>query len=149
MQDGVTKNIIVKGDVAEVYRAWADFENFPTFMQHIKSVTKTGDRTSHWVAKGPLGRSVKWDAVTTRLEENKRIAWNSTEGNVKTSGQVTFNPLPQGQIEVTVMLKYVPHAGMVGDLIAGIFSDPERMLADDLRNFKAYIEGRRAPRSAS
>lgn len=141
MPEQVTKSIIVKGDVSDVYRLWANFENFPHFMKHIKSVTRTGDRTSHWVMEGPLGRKVEWDAETTRLEENKRIAWNSTGGDIKTSGQVTFNELPNNQTEVTVILQYVPPAGKAGEMVAELFGDLEGKLHEDLRNFKAYAEG--------
>ena len=135
-----TQNIIVKAPIAAVYQAWADFENFPNFMQHICSVTKTGDRTSHWVMEGPLNSRIEWDAETTRLEENKRVAWSSTDGQIKTSGQVTFNPLSNDEVEVTVMLRYVPPAGVVGDFFANLFADPEGKLAEDLYNFKRYIE---------
>ncbi|MBA3534734.1 MAG: SRPBCC family protein [Ardenticatenales bacterium] len=141
MHDEVTRAIIVKANVEEVYHLWANFENFPNFMKNMKSVTKTGERTSHWVMEGPLGKSIEWDAETTRLDENKRIAWNSTGGDIKTSGQVSFNELPQGETEITVILKYVPPAGMAGELIASLFGDPEGKLDEDLRNFKAYAEG--------
>ena len=134
------KNVIVKAPLPEVYQTWANFENFPKFMQHIRSVTKTGDRTSHWVMDGPLHSRIEWDAETTRLEENKRIAWSSTQGDIKTSGQVTFNALPNNEVEVTIMLRYIPPAGVVGDLFAALFSDPAGKLAEDLRNFKRYIE---------
>ena len=142
MADQVTRNIIVKASADEAYRAWANFENFPHFMKYISSITKTGDRTSHWVMDGPLGKKLEWDAETTTLEPNKRIAWNSRDGgDIKTSGQVTFNPLSQGQTEITVMLQYVPPAGALGEFVANLFSDPEKRLDEDLRNFKAYIEG--------
>ncbi len=134
------KNILVKAQLKDVYQAWADFENFPHFMQHIRSVSKTGERTSHWVMDGPLHSRLEWDAETTRLEENKRIAWNSTGGDIKTSGQVSFNALPDNYVEVTVMLRYVPPAGIVGDIFASLFTDPSGKLAEDLRNFKRYIE---------
>lgn len=136
------KNIIVKAPLNEIYQTWANFENFPKFMQHIQSVIKTGDHTSHWVMEGPLHSRIEWDAETTRLEENKRIAWSSTGGDIKTSGQVTFNALPDNEVEVTVMLRYIPPAGVVGDLFATLFGDPEGKLAEDLRNFKRYIEQR-------
>jgi len=141
-QSATTKNIIVQADINKVYDTWANFENFPHFMQHIESVTKTGARTSHWVMRGPLDTRLEWDAETTRLEENKRIAWNSIGGDIKTSGQVTFNALPDGQVEVTVMLKYVPPAGLAGEVAAALFGDPEGRLLTDLRNFKRYIEQR-------
>jgi len=139
-----TKNIIVKAPLNEVYQAWANFENFPNFMRHIKSVTKTGDRTSHWVMEGPLNTQIEWDAETTRQEENKRIAWNSINGDIKTSGQVTFNALPDNQVEVTVMLKYVPPAGLAGEIVAELFGNPEGKLLEDLRNFKRDIEAKQA-----
>jgi len=141
--DTTTKNIIVKAPLHEVYQAWANFENFPNFMKNIKSVKKIGDRTSHWVMAGPLGTKIEWDAETTRLEENKRIAWSSTQGDIKTSGQVTFNALPSNEVEITVMLKYVPPAGLAGEIVAELFSDPESKLTEDLRNFKRYIEGQK------
>jgi uncharacterized membrane protein len=134
------KNILVKAPLREVYEAWANFENFPHFMQHIRAVTKTGDQTSHWIMEGPFNSRIEWDAETTRLEENKRIAWSSTGGDIKTSGQVTFNALPDNEVEVTVMLRYIPPAGIAGDLFASLFGDPEGKLAEDLRNFKRYIE---------
>lgn len=138
------KNIIVKAPLADTYQAWANFENFPNFMQHIRSVTKTGERTSHWVMDGPLHSRLEWNAETTRLDENSRIAWSSIDGDIKTSGQVTFNALTNDEVEVTVMLRYIPPAGIAGDLFATLFTDPEGKLEEDLRNFKHFIEQRDA-----
>jgi uncharacterized membrane protein len=134
------KSIIVKAPLSQVYEAWADFETFPRFMQYIRSVAKTGDRHSRWLMEGPLHMRLEWEAETTRQEENKRIAWSSTSGDIKTSGQVTFNALPDGQVEVTVVLKYVPPAGIAGDIFARFFNDPSALLETDLRNFKQFIE---------
>jgi uncharacterized membrane protein len=138
-----TRTIIVGAPVAEVFAAWANFENFPQFMKHVKSVTRTGERTTRWVADGPLGKDVEWEAETTRYEPNKRIGWHSLqESPIRTSGQVTFNDLPAGQTEVTVTLKYVPPGGAAGEKVAQLLKNPEEMLDEDLRNFKAFVEGR-------
>jgi uncharacterized membrane protein len=144
MANQITKSVIVKSDVSDVFNLWSSFEHFPHFMKYIKTVTKTGPRTSHWEVAGPLGIEAKWDAEMTRLEENKRIAWNSKdhEGNVTTSGQVTFNALPNNETEVTVVLQYVPPAGKAGELITNLFSDPEGQLEEDLRHFKSFAEGK-------
>lgn len=143
MPNKVTETMIVNRDANDVYKLWANFENFPHFMKHIRSITKTGDRISHWVMEGPLGILVAWDVETTSLEENKRIAWSSKDktGDIKTSGQVTFNALPQNQTEVTITLQYVPPAGKAGEVASHLFSDPAGRLREDLRNFKAYAEG--------
>jgi uncharacterized membrane protein len=147
MTERITKSIIVQGDVGRIYNIWANFENFPHFMQNIKSVTKRGNDMSHWVMSGPLGKDIEWDAKTTRMEENKRVAWNSMDnGDITTSGQVTFNSLPQNQVEVTVTLQYQPPAGKLGEAIAHLFDDPEKKLKEDLQRFKTYAEGITTPR---
>lgn len=141
MSTPVTKSIIVKGSVADIYAVWANFENFPLFMENIKSVSKMNEETSHWVMEGPLGSTLEWFAEITRMEQNKRIAWRSREeSQMKTSGQVTFNGLADGQTEVTATLHYVPPAGKAGELLATILTDPGKRLEEDLRNFKRYFE---------
>lgn len=135
-----TRSVIVKGNISEIYDVWANFENFPHFMKNIRSVTKTGEKSSHWVMSGPMDIKLEWDAETTRQELNKRIAWSSTGGDIKTSGQVTFNSLPDEAVEVTVTLTYVPPAGVIGERLAPILAKPEEMLMEDLRNFKRFIE---------
>jgi uncharacterized membrane protein len=145
MPEQVTRTIIVKAPVFEVYAIWANFENFPHFMKYIKSVRKTGDGLSHWVMEGPFGKNIEWDAETTRAEPNKRLAWNNRDhGDITTSGQVTFKDRPHGETEIAVTLQYVPPAGALGTVVAKIFSDPAEQLEEDLKNFKAYAEGSKA-----
>lgn len=139
----VTRNIIVKADLDSAYRAWSNFENFPLFMKHVKSVTKTGTGTSHWEVQGPLGKTVEWDAEITRLEPNKRIGWSTKDrdGDLTTSGQVSFNPLQSNETEVTVMFHFEPKGGVAGDIITALFAKPDEKIEEDLKNFKSYIEG--------
>jgi uncharacterized membrane protein len=141
MADQTTKTIIVGAGIDAVYDTWANFENFPHFMKDVKSVTRTGDRMSHWVVSGPLGKTVEWDAETTRLDKNKRIAWNSKEGSdIKTSGQVTFNDLGKGQTDVTVTLQWVVPPSKGGETLASLVADPAKRLEEDLLAFKHYVE---------
>ena len=143
MPEQSTKSIIVRARAADVFAAWADFENFPRFMDHLKSVSRTGVRTTRWVAHGPLGQDIEWEAETTRFEPDKRIAWRSTEeSQIKTSGQVTFNELSPQQTEITVTLQYVVPNVTGGEKVARLFKDPEEMLEGDLRRFKAWVENR-------
>jgi uncharacterized membrane protein len=140
MSNKVTSSIIVKGEVGEIYDLWADFRNFPTFMEDIVSVSPAGRDLSHWVMKGPLNTTFEWEAKTTRMEKDTRIAWKSIEGDLKTSGQVTFNDLPNDEVQVTTTIQYVPPAGVVGEAAAELFGQPQKRLTKDLRNFKAYAE---------
>jgi uncharacterized membrane protein len=138
MAEQVTKTILVNAPISQVYGIWSNFENFPYFMDNIKEVRRSNGH-SHWVMSGPLGKEVKWDAKTTRMEENREIAWNSTGGDVETSGRVLFREVAPDQTEVEVTLKYVPPNALVE-----LFANPEGRLEKDLENFKAYAEGRKA-----
>ena len=143
MSDHLEHKIAVMATLSDVFSFWANFENFPLFMPRLKSVRKTGEATSHWVMDGPLGTALEWDAETTELVPNQRIAWNSKDRSpVTTSGQVTFNALPNNETEVTVLMHYDPPAGMAGDMVAKFFGHPEKRLEEDLQNFKNYAEGR-------
>jgi uncharacterized membrane protein len=140
MTDTITQTIVVKGNTSDIFNVWANFENFPKFMKHIKSVTKTDEGRSHWVMQGPLGVKVDWDARITRLDPDRLIAWDSLDSDLKTSGQVSFNPLNDGETEISVILRYDPPAGLAGEVVAELFGNPEGRLLEDLRNFKEFIE---------
>ncbi|MGE5221562.1 MAG: SRPBCC family protein [Omnitrophica WOR_2 bacterium] len=143
MGDQVTKSIIVKASVEDVYRIWSKFETFPMFMENVESVKMTGGDTSHWKVRGPMGATVEWDAFTTRLDPNQRVAWSTkdADGDATVSGQAVFAPLPDGETQVTVTMHYEPKAGIAGDVVSKMFSHEEERLIQDLRNFKAYCEG--------
>ena len=142
MSDRVTKTITVNGDLPSIYNIWANFESFPYFMKYVNKITKTGPKTSHWEVAGPLGVNLEWEAETTRLDPNQRIARNTKDhdGSVTTSGDVVFAELPENQTRITVTMNYAVPGGKVGEAIAQIFSNPEARLEEDLRNFKAYAE---------
>lgn len=142
MTEQVTKTVVVSRDVASVYNVWANFETFPYFMKYVDKVEKRGPNLSHWEVKGPLSTTVDWNAETTRTDPNQRIAWNTKDhsGTITTSGEVIFTELPQAQTQIAVTMNYSLPGGKLGEAIAQLFSDPEKRLEEDLRNFKTYIE---------
>ena len=137
----VEASIVVAKPVREVYDFWRDFERLPRFMVHLIDVDTTTDGRSHWVAKGPLGMRVEWDAEITKDEPNKVIAWNSLRGSdVDTTGSVHFRPAGNGT-EVRVNLKYDPPGGQLGTAVAKLFGEnPQRQVREDLLRFKQLIE---------
>lgn len=142
MPDQVTQSIIIKGKVDAIFELWSDFEKLPNFMEPVSSVEKTGKDTTHWKVDGPFGTTIEWDAKTTRLEKNKRIAWNSLDGDIKTSGQVTFTTLPQNETQVTVTVKYVPGDSLAKPIFEQIFGNTEKLAQQSLRKFKSFAEER-------
>ena len=142
MRQQVTKSIIVNGEAADLYKTWLDFTNHPRFMEHITTVSPQDAETAHWVMDGPLNTKLEWTTKTTRLEPNKRIAWKTIEGDLKSSGQVTFNSLPRGQTEVTVTAQTIPPDDLIDKVSLVLFENEGVQLERDLRRFKALIENR-------
>jgi len=138
--DQYTKTIAVKKNIAYVFKLWKEFENFPKFMKNITAVEKI-DGISQWVMKRPLGKEVRWDAKTTTDILDKEIAWSSTGGDIKTSGQVLFTEIDNDTTQITVTLKY--DVGGMKEIVRRLFANPEKQLEEDLRNFKEYTEGRK------
>lgn len=135
--------ITINASPDELYQQWRDFERLPTFMYHLESVQTTGDGRSHWVAKGPAGVSVKWDAEITGEDPGRRISWQSLDGaSVDNRGSVSFQPAPLAKgTEVTVEIEYSPPAGALGALVAKLFGEePNQQISDDLRRFKQLVE---------
>jgi uncharacterized membrane protein len=129
----------------ELYAFWSRLENLPRIMKHLESVRSTSGKRSHWVARGPAGTTVQWDAEIVTDRPNELIAWRSLPGStLDTAGSVHFKPAPGGQgTEVHVEMKYLPPAGRLGAMVANLFGEsPERQVEEDLRRFKQVMESR-------
>jgi uncharacterized membrane protein len=127
----------------EVYDQWRHLDQLPTFMTHIDSVSMTGQRTSHWRASAPFGRTVEWDAEITEDVPGERIVWRSINGAlVRNEGEVRFVSAPtEKDTEVHVRMRYSMPAGKAGESVARYFGkNPHQALGDDLRRFKQVAE---------
>ena len=141
MAQRVHESIEVQAPVEEVFRYWSNFENFSNFMQNVEEVRMTGQDTSHWQVKGPLGKSVEFDARTTEMDPNRGIGWNTTEGEVMTSGEARFEEVSPGRTRIDVTMNYAdPPGGKIGEVAANAISNPERNLREDLENFARIVE---------
>jgi uncharacterized membrane protein len=138
----IQKAIHVAAPVERVWELWSDFESWPRFMSHLKEVRRTGGDRSHWVAKGPGGKGVEWDAVTTQSITNEVIAWKSVEGStIEHGGRVYFSPDERGGTLVEVRMSYNPPAGAVGHTVASLLGvDPESAMDDDMVRLKSLLE---------
>jgi uncharacterized membrane protein len=137
----VEQSITINRQPEDLFRFWRNFENLPRFMDNLESVRVLDARLSHWVAKGPAGTRVEWDAEIHNEIETKLIAWRSLPGSeVDHAGSVHFTPAVSGTL-VRVVLRYSPPAGKLGSVVAKLAGeDPERQVADDLRRFKQVME---------
>jgi uncharacterized membrane protein len=139
----VEKTVTINKPADELYRFWHNFEQLPTFMKHLKSVTVYDAKRSHWVANAPLGNNVEWDAEILEDRENEFISWASVEGaDIDNSGFVRFKKAPGDRgTEVKVVLEYnIPGGGLTAALAKLFGEEPEQQIGDDLRRFKMLME---------
>lgn len=138
----VKKSVTINRSPAEIYQFWRNFENLPRFMAHLESVTVTGEKTSFWKAKAPLGTTVEWNAEITSDQENERIGWQSTEGSdIPNAGVVEFNPTVNRGTEVRVVLTYEAPGGQLGAMFAKLFGEePSQQVYGDLCRLKSIME---------
>ncbi len=142
------RTITVDRPADELYQFWRRLENLPQVMRHLKHVESIDREHSHWVAEGPLGKDVEWDAEILNERENELIAWRSLPGgDIDTAGSIHFKPLGHnGRTEVTLSMKYDPPAGKVGAQLASLFgAGLEEKLDEDLQRFKQVMETGMAP----
>jgi uncharacterized membrane protein len=135
----------------ELFQFWRNFENLPRFMNHLKSVTCQNPTHSRWIARGPAGIDVEWDAEIINEEPNRLISWRTVgQADVDSAGTVLFVPTADDRgTRVHVNLDYIPPAGRVGKAIAKIFGDdPAQLIRDDLRRFKQLMETGEIPAAA-
>ena len=134
----IEESIEIERPVRTVYNHWTQFEEFPSFMEGVESVTQVDDTHLHWIAEiGGVRR--EWDAEVTEQHPDERVAWRSTKGT-SNAGVVTFHKLDATRTKVMLQLDVEPE-GVVeraGDALGII----RRRASGDLERFKDLIESR-------
>lgn len=136
----------------EIYGFWRDFSNLSLVMENIERIDTVDDRRSHWVVKGPGGRTVEWDSVVTEDESGRLIAWRSVEGSdISSSGRIEFLDAAPGRgTMVRAVFAYDPPGGVIGEWIAKLLQrEPNVQARRDLRRLKQFLETGEVTSSAS
>src|SRR5580698_2126549 len=78
-RDGVPGNqglrieyaVEVQCPAPELYQFWRNLDQLPRILRHVESVEALDAWHSHWVARGPLGPALEWDAEIINERENE------------------------------------------------------------------------------
>jgi uncharacterized membrane protein len=132
----------VQAPVERVFDAWSRFEDFPRFMPMVAEVRRAGEDRWHWVLAGPGGTPIEFDAVVTRRDRPRAIAWTTVEGAlVEHGGSARFRPLGDDSTRVEVTMSWRPAGGGAGEAVAFVSGlDPDHALREGLAAFKARLE---------
>lgn len=140
----IRTGLIVNKRKDEVYAFWRKLENLPLFMKHLATVTEIDTKHSHWEAEIPGGiGKVKWNAEIVKEEEGSMIGWQSIPNStINNAGKVSFKEALGGEgTELEVVISYHPPAGEIGASLAKWLNPVlEKMVRQDIMNFKEYIE---------
>lgn len=139
----VKVSIAINSPAQKLYDFWHDVENLPVFMDRLQSVTRKDEKTSHWIAKAPVGGTpVEWDSQIVEDQPDSYIAWRTLPGSqVHHQGSVRFEPAGTHGCIVHVEMQYAAPGGNLGALAAKIAGeDPEVQIRRDLRALKQFIE---------
>ncbi len=134
----IEKSIEVSVPVRTAYNQWTQFEEFPRFMEGVKSVRQMDDTRLHWCAEIG-GKEEEWDAEIAEQTPDQRVAWRSTTG-ARNAGVVTFHHLGDNKTRVMLQMEYDPEGitENVGDKLGFV----GRRVQGDLERFKELIEER-------
>lgn len=133
----IEQSLEIDRPVRTVYNQWTQFEDFPAFMEGVRSVRQLDDKRLEWVAD-IAGKEKTWQAEIFEQEPDKRIAWRSMTGAMNT-GRVDFEALDANSTRIYLRLNYEPE-GLIekaGDALGFVTA----RVSGDLQRFKEFIEG--------
>jgi uncharacterized membrane protein len=134
----IEESIDIDAPVSTVYNQWTQFEEFPHFMEGIKSVRQLDDKHIHWCAE-IAGKEKEWDAEILEQIPDERITWQSLSGT-ENFGSVSFMPLEENRTRLTVRMGYDPEGAI--ENIGAVFGVVSMKVSRDLKRFKDFIESR-------
>jgi uncharacterized membrane protein len=135
----VQESVDVNVPVQTAYNQWTQFESFPEFMSGVSSVRQLDDKHLQWVVKvGGVKR--EFAAEITEQHPDERIAWKSTDGDVRQAGVVTFHRLNDNQTRVTIQLDWEP--GGIVEQAGSLAQVDDLQVRADAKRFKSFIEER-------
>ena len=139
----VERAITIGKPADELYHFWRVPENFSRVMGDFAEMRAVSDTRSHWIVRGPRGRTLEWDSEIVEERPGELLRWESLGGaKVPNEGRVRFRPAPDGWgSEVTLSLRFDPPGGALGDAAAKLLEIVPRQAASSvLRRFKALVE---------
>ena len=132
----IQESIDVQVPVRTAYNQWTQFEEFPKFMEGVKSVTQQDDTHLHWVAEVG-GTEHSWIAQITEQRPDQLVGWRAIEGH-GTSGVVTFEPLGESETRVTVQMDHETEG--LKEQLGSMLGVDSRRVKGDLERFKDLVE---------
>jgi Polyketide cyclase / dehydrase and lipid transport len=121
---------------AVAYKAWTQFEEFPSFMKKVENVEQQEDQTVEWKAQIFWSHRT-WTAEIVDQVPNQRIVWRSKGEKGHVDGAVTFHELTPDLTRMLVNLEYYPKGFF--ERTGNLWRAQGRRARLELKFFRRYI----------
>ena len=121
---------------AVAYKAWTQFEEFPSFMKKVENVEQQEDQTIEWKAQ-IFWSHRSWTAEIVDQVPNQRIVWRSKGEKGHVDGAVTFHELTPDLTRMLVNLEYYPQG--LFERTGNLWRAQGRRARLELKFFRRYI----------
>ena len=119
------------------YNVWTQFQDFPTFMKKVETVSQEEDAKLRWKAQIFLSHRSWHSTIMEQIPDN-RIVWKSEGDKGQVDGTVTFHALGQPEFtRVLVVLEY--HPGGVIENIGNLWRAQGRRVRLELKHFRRHV----------
>ena len=136
------KTITIRAPAEDVFRVLTDFESYPRFMRHVRSVERVDENRWRVTLAGLAGRTIAYDAVLLQTIRNEHFSWTNAEpAPLEIGGSVRLEPLGPNRTRVTIHVSYAPARALLGHEIAAFFhAGAKRELDDDVLRLQSRLE---------
>jgi uncharacterized membrane protein len=136
----IEESIVIGRSIEDVFAFYQDFQHLPDFLGDVMRVEVTGDRTSHWTIRAPLGFELRWSVVVTDLRPNVFIAYHTDSASAPTRWKVCFSTGSEPGTTVVRELMWVPGGLIAEAALAVIGKPPASEVRANLRRLKELLE---------
>jgi uncharacterized membrane protein len=150
----IRTSALIQTEAEQLYEMWRDVESAPLWQDQIARVTRTGEKTSHWVMRSrdkerdkENDKTIEWNSEILADEPGRRIAWRSVGGDSDNAGEVVFEPSPGGKATLVTVLQEFRMGKLANAWETIVGRNPKQVVIENLRHFKALAETGEIPRT--
>ncbi|HEX4426600.1 MAG TPA: SRPBCC family protein [Terriglobales bacterium] len=146
----IRTSVLIQTEAEQLYEMWRDVESAPLWQEQIARVTRTGEKTSHWVMRSrdkENDKTIEWNSEILADEPGCRIAWRSVGGDSDNAGEVVFEPSPGRKATLVTVLQEFRMGKLANAWETVVGRNPKQAVIENLRHFKALAETGEIPRT--
>jgi uncharacterized membrane protein len=146
----IRTSALIQTEAEQLYEMWRDVESAPLWQEQIARVTRTGEKTSHWVMRSrdkENDKTIEWNSEILADEPGRRIAWRSVGGDSDNAGEVVFEPSPGRKATLVTVLQEFRMGKLANAWETIVGRNPKQAVIENLRHFKALAETGEIPRT--